>query len=276
MKPKAVDNKNTETERELKRKQKAITALALSIFIKIDINDKNALKKATREYNREVKKIYVNSDVISKEIKDNVFRGMKQVDKLVSIKSDVIALKYEKPIIRLTRDVTNTVNKSYRKSSVMFKQRVDKQLKEVVKGNKTMKQAAKDFEKEMKLKGISKVRAGKSARRYDTRYWAEMNIRTEQNKILLNANKDYLHANDYQAIVKISRHTNMTPREHCKDFEDKYINLDGEGGMVTDINGNTIEVIGISDTTMHLPAGILQINCRHSSFPIMADKMVLD
>ena len=140
-------------------------------------------------------------------------------------------------------------------------------LKETSKGKSltSMLRKEKRSRKGIKIRnGNKRTKTGK-VRTIDAGAALERDVRTAVTKAKVEIARKYGETNGLD-LFQVSAHSGA--RELCYPYQGKIISWSGESGTFTDMNGNTIEYIGINDTSYGEPAGLFGINCRHEAYPI--------
>ena len=135
----------------------------------------------------------------------------------------------------------------------------------VVTGVQALNQAVRDAVKKMVETGITGfVDAG--GHHWSPEAYVTMDTRTTMantgREAVFEQNEKY--GND---LFSVSWHDGARPL--CYPWQGKVISRNGPHGKTMDLDGNTVEVYALSETTYGEPAGLFGINCGHFAIPFV-------
>ena len=135
----------------------------------------------------------------------------------------------------------------------------------VITGVQSLNQAVREAVKQMVDTGITGF-VDNGGHHWSPEAYVTMDTRTTMGNTAREAvweqNQNY--GND---LFAVSWHNGARPL--CFPWQGKVITRNGQHGKTKDLNGNTIEVYALSETTYGEPAGLFGINCGHFPIPFV-------
>lgn len=129
----------------------------------------------------------------------------------------------------------------------------------VITGTSTLQEAVRSAVQRMHAEGLTGF-VDRGGHRWSPEAYARMDIKTTcsnaARQAVLDRNRDY--GNDL-VWVRI----NATARPKCYPWQGKVISMDGQAGTTTDLNGRSVRVYAVQETSYGEPDGLWGINCHH-------------
>lgn len=143
---------------------------------------------------------------------------------------------------------------------------------ETITGVSTWNQAVKHSIERMKENGVTGF-IDHGGHRWSAEAYTAMDIRTTMyntsRAAVWETNQNF--GND---LYLVSYHNGARPL--CYPWQNKVISSMNNARVVTDLDGNEIQVYAQSDTTYGMPAGLFGINCKHYPTPFIPGVSVID
>ena len=129
----------------------------------------------------------------------------------------------------------------------------------VITGTSTLQEAVRSAVRRMHAEGLTGF-VDRGGHRWSPEAYARMDIKTTcsnaARQAVFDRNRDY--GNDLVWV-----RTNATARPKCYPWQGKVISMDGQAGTTTDLNGLSVRVYAVQETSYGEPDGLWGINCHH-------------
>jgi hypothetical protein len=135
----------------------------------------------------------------------------------------------------------------------------------VVSGTESLQEATRRTLERLAVKGIPGF-VDKAGREWSPEAYVKMDLRSTMGNTARAAQDARCDRYGIQ-LIEVSSHNGARPK--CAPYQGRIFSRNGTSGTVTDLEGNRISYIPLSQTSFGEPDGLFGINCGHQQYPFI-------
>lgn len=135
----------------------------------------------------------------------------------------------------------------------------------VVSGTESLQEATRRTLERLAVKGIPGF-VDKAGREWSPEAYVKMDLRSTMGNTARAAQDARCDRYGIQ-LIEVSSHNGARPK--CAPYQGRIFSRNGTSGTVTDLEGNRISYIPLSQTSYGEPDGLFGINCGHQQYPFI-------